>query len=113
MNRLIIVGVLIILVLLGLSAIGIRINNTAFERAQSACNEKWQKATNQEVNRQIQANREVLQKAEKTIKDLHEENARLDNEIVHLEEEAASDPDADNCGVNVDSVQRLNKLQRD
>lgn len=61
------------------------------------------------------ANDAAIAKADITIRDyareLNIEKKRLENAIEKIDQEAAADPDADNCGIGSDSVQRLNSVK--
>lgn len=72
---------------------------------------QWETLVQEEYVRQLEANREALQRAQDEIERLRQQKEDLDAQVDRLEELAAQDPDAARPALAPSSVRRLNEIR--
>ena len=87
-----------------------QIDARAYNRGFAAADEAWVERVEQELERQDEANREAMRRAQEEIARLQEGRRVRDATIERLLGEAAQDPDADRPAIGTDSVRRLNSV---
>jgi cytochrome c556 len=77
----------------------------------AAIHQKYKDATDAEVERQNQVNKEASERAEEAKKTWEAERIKLRGDLKQLSEEAARDKSAERPGLGPDAIDRINRLR--
>lgn len=99
--------IVLAVVLAIIGGIGLKVYNAGYNSAD----QMWKAAVAKEQQRQQQVQEDARRAAEEEIRKLLEKQDYLNAELAILEAAAAAAPNAGNCGLDADSVQRVDGVR--